>query len=795
MSDSDTKTKKTVEKKKKHRKNNQDRDKKIIYRKDGEDIECSNKKRLSKKRNCRTQSTFKKYVNISDSEVFSKILNTKKIIFGDKNSCINNNSLKLSFSENSDFSLCARDKNRVSHENVLNDLHIPFTNHKKSINTKKRSLSTTGQVENKSDFIYNLLKQKDTDNHIDNITRKERRPSRYSIDTDADSRASRLSHETEEDVCFPMLQESVVVKGIDYEEIENFINCEKEAFLSKKDNLTIENNSRCTIGKNIRVFDPVLSSFSSMEKNKKSYLEKKFPNLHTFWNHLNSFKKQKSKNQESLNFIDIKYDESASFNNKHSFESRCSLLCNNLSKEKFSNANYQPDLILPDRFSFFCSESEETVHFAKFSSLLDSTSNIRDLFKSENGIWWLDCTCPTDDEMKMLSKAFGLHPLTAEDIKIQESREKVESFKTYYFVCFHTFEPDIESQDFLEPINVYIVVFKEGVLTFHFSPILHPSNVRRRIRQLKDYLVVSLDWICYALIDDITDGFAPVIIGIEYEADAIEDSVFVARNMEYSYILKKIGESRKKVMTLMRLLSGKADVIKMFAKRCQDDFDLNINSSSLGYIFGNNVFNSSNQNPQPNHNFFHSHLLQENPTNNFSSNNYAYNLSQNQNKYRSQRRADIALYLGDIQDHVVTMFQNLLAYEKIFSRSYSNYLAQLQVESLHSNQTITEMFSKVTLIGTILLPLSLITGLFGMNVNVPGNNAEGLGWFFGILAVMVIIIAVSLILVKIWLRGLESTSQKKTSGEITDESSKSLKMMFRSRNHSKSVIRFSNKPD
>ena len=74
-------------------------------------------------------------------------------------------------------------------------------------------------------------------------------------------------------------------------------------------------------------------------------------------------------------------------------------------------------------------------------------------------------------------------------------------------------------------------------------------------------------------------------------------------------------------------------------------------------------------------------------------------------------RADIALYLGDIQDHIITMFQNLLAYEKIFSRSHSNYLAQLQVESFNSNNKITEMFSKITLIGTMLVPLNLVTGL------------------------------------------------------------------------------------
>ena len=40
-----------------------------------------------------------------------------------------------------------------------------------------------------------------------------------------------------------------------------------------------------------------------------------------------------------------------------------------------------------------------------------------------------DCTCPTDSEMKMLAKAFGIHPLTAEDIRMQETREKLNYLK------------------------------------------------------------------------------------------------------------------------------------------------------------------------------------------------------------------------------------------------------------------------------------------------------------------------------------------------------------------------------
>lgn len=31
-----------------------------------------------------------------------------------------------------------------------------------------------------------------------------------------------------------------------------------------------------------------------------------------------------------------------------------------------------------------------------------------------------------------------------------------------------------------------------------------------------------------------------------------------------------------------------------------------------------------------------------------------------------------------------------------------------------------------------LRQMNLVTGLWGMNVNVPGQDASGLGWFFGV---------------------------------------------------------------
>jgi len=80
------------------------------------------------------------------------------------------------------------------------------------------------------------------------------------------------------------------------------------------------------------------------------------------------------------------------------------------------------------------------------------------------------------------------------------------------------------------------------------------------------------------------------------------------------------------------------------------------------------------------------------------------------------------LYLSDIQDHLITMTQSLNHYEKILSRSHSNYLAQISIEMTDANNQINDVLSKLTALGTVLIPMNLVTGLWGMNVHVPGQD-------------------------------------------------------------------------
>lgn len=183
--------------------------------------------------------------------------------------------------------------------------------------------------------------------------------------------------------------------------------------------------------------------------------------------------------------------------------------------------------------------------------------------------------------------------------------------------------------------------------------------------------------------DDIVDSFAPVINKIELETDIIEDQVFIARDDDLHDFLRKIGMIRKNVMGLMKLLGGKADVLRGFTKRCNAN-------------------------------------------------------------YKVTPRMDIGLYLGDIQDHVVTMMASLAHFEKMLSRAHSNYLAQLSIDNITQGNHANKVLSKITLLASIIVPLNLVCGMFGMNVRVPGEGVDTLVPFFGILAVLVVFVFISL---------------------------------------------------
>ena len=142
-------------------------------------------------------------------------------------------------------------------------------------------------------------------------------------------------------------------------------------------------------------------------------------------------------------------------------------------------------------------------------------------------------------------------------------------------------------------------------------------------------------------------------------------------------------------MGLLRLMGNKADVVKGLAKRCNENWRVAPTSDIVRFM-------------------------------------------------RLGRRALLTVMLGSVsvgypgmprclvsavikleflsgQDHLITMTQNLNHYEKILSRSHSNYLAQISIEMTDANNQINDVLSKLTALGTVLIPMNLVTGLWSFH--------------------------------------------------------------------------------
>ncbi|KAJ5236958.1 hypothetical protein N7489_007049 [Penicillium chrysogenum] len=354
------------------------------------------------------------------------------------------------------------------------------------------------------------------------------------------------------------------------------------------------------------------------------------------------------------------------------------------------------DQALPDRFSFFSSKTRQETASSTWDGLFPS-GTIDHIFQEKHKsrpdpnqpIWWIDICDATEQDVDAVSQALSIHPLTAEDIAIREPREKVDVYRNYYLISFQTLVADKTKNERPGiPISaaLYILVFQYGVVTFSPSGCGHVARARERIRKMHDPTILTSDWVCYAMIDDIIDSFEPFVRDAERESEAIEDQVFISRIDDAHALIPQVDVLRKKITHIIRCLNGKVDVLNGFVKRCQSP-----------------------------------------------------------DKHPVFPDGDLLLYLGDVQDHLVTTLSTLGHIDEIIGRSHANYLAQMSATNLRLSLTINSGLSKVTLLATIFVPCHLMTGLWGMNVPVPGEKDNGLTWFFGIVggfaAFMVICIA------------------------------------------------------
>ena len=100
-----------------------------------------------------------------------------------------------------------------------------------------------------------------------------------------------------------------------------------------------------------------------------------------------------------------------------------------------------------------------------------------------------------------------------------------------------------------------------------------------------------------------------------------------------------------------------------------------------------------------------------------------------------------AIYFRDIYDNMYRILDATYAYQDIVQGTLDAYLSSV-------NNALNHTMQRLTVIGAMLMPLTLITGIYGMNF----KNRPELDWQYGYVAVLGLMVAVSIALVAFFRR-------------------------------------------
>ena len=141
------------------------------------------------------------------------------------------------------------------------------------------------------------------------------------------------------------------------------------------------------------------------------------------------------------------------------------------------------------------------------------------------GMAWIGLYRPDANEIRSVADEFSLHPLAVEDALKGHQRAKLERFGDTLFVVLRpAWYLDAEERVEFGEVNVFIG--PGFVVTVRHAEKPDLANVRRRMEENPALLALGPEAVLHAVLDEVVDGYGPVIAGLENDIDEIEDQLF-----------------------------------------------------------------------------------------------------------------------------------------------------------------------------------------------------------------------------------------------------------------------------
>lgn len=140
----------------------------------------------------------------------------------------------------------------------------------------------------------------------------------------------------------------------------------------------------------------------------------------------------------------------------------------------------------------------------------------------EGDFFWLGLYEPTPGELEGIAQRFGLHPLAVEDATKAKQLPKVEVYGDQLFIIAST---GTLGGGTIQSGETAIFVGRHFIVTVRHGSARAHTDVRARLETLPAKLAHGPDYVLYAILDFIVDGYFPLIDAIEDRMLMVEDSV------------------------------------------------------------------------------------------------------------------------------------------------------------------------------------------------------------------------------------------------------------------------------
>src|SRR5215212_7078792 len=141
-----------------------------------------------------------------------------------------------------------------------------------------------------------------------------------------------------------------------------------------------------------------------------------------------------------------------------------------------------------------------------------------ELLRDRQGMAWIGLYRPEDTEIHSVGEEFSLHPLAIEDALKGHQRPKLERYGDTLFVVLRP-AWYLDAEETVEFGEVHLFVGPEFVVTVRHAAKPDLAKVRRRMEGNPELLAHGPQAVLYAVLDEVVDGYSPVLAGLENDID------------------------------------------------------------------------------------------------------------------------------------------------------------------------------------------------------------------------------------------------------------------------------------